>query len=391
MGQESSDPLPYVQVDRAVIPRVALLAQSLGVTMQHALGSLVQWWNLCGDPRELESILERTPDGKEPEVVLNAEEISTRFLLASGKTLDPAILVHLGMLERRPDAMFRVRGMSRFFKPLVRRKVNKAAGAAGGKASVESRAKKYGSTQPQSRSSASEATVEANASAPVEQLVEPPGITAESKTNTADSDQRSAVTDTEKQAPSPPKRRKHPIVDVVAAPSGPTGDKFFDWSQGERTSKTGLVAERAPEGGTDSWFQGALIAVANDEERLRVGFRNFLGDDYWRRRNFPWAGWLSQWERYVPPAGPPPAPPLEPLVIELLRRMTEACGSYPASQVFQSLSLVEWDQGDAENDPTKCRIDVFFADPYFVDWCRDHYHRVEALGVRFHAAKPEAA
>lgn len=54
--QADSDPLPYVQVDRSAKPRAALLAGSLGVTPQHALGSLVEWWDLNGDPRECERL-----------------------------------------------------------------------------------------------------------------------------------------------------------------------------------------------------------------------------------------------------------------------------------------------------------------------------------------------
>ena len=50
--QSSSDPLPFVQVDRAVKPKAALLAGIMEVSNQHALGSLVEWWELCGDPRE---------------------------------------------------------------------------------------------------------------------------------------------------------------------------------------------------------------------------------------------------------------------------------------------------------------------------------------------------
>lgn len=128
--QTDSDPLPYTQVDRAVKPKVALLAGRLGVTTQHALGSLVEFWDLNGDPREIESLLLA---GKE-EVILKTDEVRRRFLLASGgKDIDPAELATLGLVEPR-GADFRVRGMSRYFAPLKRRLQARDAAKAGGAA-----------------------------------------------------------------------------------------------------------------------------------------------------------------------------------------------------------------------------------------------------------------
>jgi hypothetical protein len=130
--QANSDPLPYVQVDRAVKPRAALLAGTLGVTTQHALGSLVEWWDLNGDPRELERIVEATPDGTEPAVVVTREDAAMRFRLASGKDVEPITLVHLGLLEPVGEK-FRVRGMSRYFAPVEARIRARQAASAGGK------------------------------------------------------------------------------------------------------------------------------------------------------------------------------------------------------------------------------------------------------------------
>ena len=127
-----SDPLPYVQVDRAVKPKAALLANALGVTTQHALGSLVEWWELCGDPRELEAIVQATPAGEKPAVVLEAADAALRFQLASGKELEPLTLVRLGLLEPRPEGRFRVRGMSRYFAPIKHRIQARLAAKAGG-------------------------------------------------------------------------------------------------------------------------------------------------------------------------------------------------------------------------------------------------------------------
>jgi hypothetical protein len=164
--QSDSDPLPYVQVDRAVKPRAALLAGALGVTTQHALGSLVEWWDLNGDPRELERIVEATPDGATPAVVVTREDAALRFRLASGKDIEPVTLVHLGLLEPVGEG-FRVRGMSRYFAPVEARIRARRAASVGGKASAESRRKSVGTAQPRSaaRSESAQATVEATTEA----------------------------------------------------------------------------------------------------------------------------------------------------------------------------------------------------------------------------------
>ncbi len=132
MGQENSDPLPYTQVDRAVKPKVALLAGALGITIQHAMGSLVEFWDLCGDPRDLERLVKAGVG----EIVLSREDIAGRFALASGgKTVDPGLLAHLGLLEPRGDD-FRVRGMSRYFQPITRRVQAREAASKGGLATA---------------------------------------------------------------------------------------------------------------------------------------------------------------------------------------------------------------------------------------------------------------
>ena len=138
--QSDSDPLPYVQVDRAVKPKAALLAGALGVTTQHALGSLVEFWDLCGDPRALEAVVEATPDGDEPELVLPRAEIELRFRLASGREATTDTLAAVGLVEPRGDKA-RVRGMSRYFDPVRRRVQARHAASAGGKARMANAAR----------------------------------------------------------------------------------------------------------------------------------------------------------------------------------------------------------------------------------------------------------
>jgi hypothetical protein len=160
--QDNSDPLPFVQVDRAVDPSSTLLAGHMKVSPQHALGSLIGFWKLCGDPRELERIVESTPTGAEPAVVLSAEDVALRFQLASDHRVEPVVLARLGILEELPSG-FRVRGMSRFFDTIEARLQARKAAALGGKASAASRKASTGSAQPRSAvgSRAAQADVEA--------------------------------------------------------------------------------------------------------------------------------------------------------------------------------------------------------------------------------------
>jgi hypothetical protein len=136
-----------VQVDRAVEPSSTLLAGHMKVTPQHALGSLVGFWKLCGDPRELERIVETTPAGVEPAVILTGEDVALRFELASDHRVEPLILARLGILEPSGER-FRVRGMSRFFEPIEARIRARAVAAKGGRASAASRLAATGSSQP---------------------------------------------------------------------------------------------------------------------------------------------------------------------------------------------------------------------------------------------------
>jgi hypothetical protein len=162
--EESSDPLPYTQLDRAVKATAGRLAAKLKITSQHALGGLAEFWELCGDPRDLERLL----DQGVREVVFPRAEVMRHFALGMGvdcSLLQAEDLVAFRLLEPRPNDSFRVRGMSRYFKVLEARRHKRAAGAAGGKKSAQVRAEKYGSAQPRPTPPRSEAASSAASAA----------------------------------------------------------------------------------------------------------------------------------------------------------------------------------------------------------------------------------
>lgn len=143
-----ADPLPYIQFDRSVLPVVEPLAGVMRVSSQHVKGSLLSFWELCGKPKELERIVVATPVGEEPSVVLSDATVRLRWQLASGAAVEPSLLVELNLLEPLGHQQYRVRGMSRYFKPIIKRLKAREAAAKGGKRSAAVRAEAHGTAQP---------------------------------------------------------------------------------------------------------------------------------------------------------------------------------------------------------------------------------------------------
>lgn len=195
MKEHSSDPLPYTQIDRAVKAKAAVLAGALGLSNQHALGSMAEFWELNGDPREIEKLI---AEGKDA-VIISEDLARLRFRIAAGKEAPTDLLIELGFLEPVPTGL-RVRGMSRYFEPIRRRLQAREAASIGGKASAAARKALTGTAQPQKiaqnavqesverDSSDAEATPEANVEAASKRTPKRRG----SVTEVADSGQRSS-------------------------------------------------------------------------------------------------------------------------------------------------------------------------------------------------------
>ncbi|MBL8909857.1 MAG: hypothetical protein JNM17_04045 [Archangium sp.] len=310
--QSSSDPLPYVQVDRAVKPKATLLANALGVTPQHATGSLVEFWELCGDPRELEAIVMSTPADIEPEVVLQPDDLRLRFKLASGHDLDPAVMARLGLVEPR-DKAFRVRGMSRYFEPIQKRIQARDAAAKGGKASVESRKKKTGTAQPQGGKGSENRSDER--SEPAQAVAQPPteaepkrkpkrdGSATEAEPNP--SGQRSAVSDLRGSMSSP---FEQPRAGAVEKPPTPVenskgedqnsrwlieADAFIDWAQQQAPE----IGDAGPS--ARAWAQGFFLKYQPENvDLIRVAFVKFLTWVSMQKLKVGWGLWIQEkvWE-----------------------------------------------------------------------------------------------
>lgn len=194
MIEHSSDPLPYTQLDRAVKAVASRLGSVLGVPSQHALGGLAEFWELCGDPRELDRLLERGIR----EVVLSRDEVMRKFWLGLGlkpTSLTADDLVAFGLLEPRgPGADYRVRGMSRYFRVIEARRHKRMAGSAGGKASAKVRAEKYGTAQPRPTPPRSESASE-SASGGASECLPQPTLFPEAESEAASKQRRTQRTE----------------------------------------------------------------------------------------------------------------------------------------------------------------------------------------------------
>lgn len=289
--QQDSDPLPYTQVDRAVKPKAVLLAGMMGTTPQHALGSLVEFWDLNGDPREIERLFN---EGKR-EVVLDRETVAERFELASGHAIDPGRLARLGLLEQRGPNEFRVRGMSRYFAPIEGRIEARRKASAGGKASVEARRKRFGTAQPRSGAGSEPASgqVRSGFEPPFEPPFEPVFEPApkQSPNPPEHSGQRSADISISLSQGAPP--QKAPTPRVINTP----GDAFWSWSNDLRLA-SGHVGEDPPRN-LGSWFSAAMMRLQGDEARLRQAFERYLGSDWWRARGCPFERFQAKWPEFA--------------------------------------------------------------------------------------------
>lgn len=301
-GQRSSDPLPYVQVDRAVKTKAASLAAELKVTTQHAMGALVDFWELCGDPRELERL---ALAGVE-EVVLHRDEVARRFKLASGGyTIDPADLAALGLLEVRPADEFRVRGMSRYFKPIRRRLHARGIAVAGGKARAEGARDGDGRFTGGGAPAGPPAGGQGGALAGVgldtphpdssldpanrQPIVHP---AASQPSSTAGSVQRASTKEVRARAPCEVGKPTRP-------PRKPSAnEEFFAWTQAEANKRQpGRASEGPPHAATlNSQMKPAAAAVGR--KGLELAWLHFLNDPWARDKGWPWSVFVSQWEKH---------------------------------------------------------------------------------------------
>lgn len=94
---------------------------------------------------------------------------------------------------------------------------------------------------------------------------------------------------------------------TILAPTSPASswvaDDFWRWAQARRIA-AGFVAEKHPGQRLTGWYSAVLLTLNGDVDRLQEAFYAFGDDAYWQKPKqpppLPFAGFMSQWERYVP-------------------------------------------------------------------------------------------
>jgi hypothetical protein len=291
-----------------------MLASALGVSSQHAVGSLLSFWDLNGDPRDIEKLIETGKDA----VIISRSQVEMRFKIASGADAKAELLTELGFLEPIDADQYRIRGMSRYFEPIQKRRQARAAASIGGKASAEARKAKTGTAQPQKvvrdavqesleRSvkrlgSATRSGLEATLEATVEAETEAPPNLEYRDHSTESLNVRTYVREE-----LPPIVEKQVAPAFIEAPTAPTAewsaDDFWRWAQSRR-QESGLLVERMPHPRQLSgwWSEARMRATA---EGLRAAFNAFGQDKHWEKSRppYPFTGFIAQWDRFVPVGG----------------------------------------------------------------------------------------
>lgn len=307
MSQRNSDALPFTQVDRAVKAKAAVLASAIGINYQHALGSLIEFWDLNGDPRELEKLVANDMH----EVVLDGPEVQARFKIASGQDVSPETLTRIGFLEPI-ESRFRVRGMSRYFKPVEKALMRRQVGKVGGLASAEARKAKTGTSQPvralvrplvEQSSSNPEATLEPSP----KQTRSKPEANPEANGNTESREQRAESVLRTYVGEFPPIDKTPPRSFVIEPPIKPIeawgAEDFWRWAQ-HRRQESGLLPEKWPHPARlSAWWSIARQAVTT--AALCEAFDSFGNDKHWESAKppYPFGGFIDQWDRHVPAGG----------------------------------------------------------------------------------------
>jgi hypothetical protein len=100
----------------------------------------------------------------------------------------------------------------------------------------------------------------------------------------------------------PVKQPLGPVERPTTPPEAWEGLDFWRWTQ-DRRQASGYLPERPPHPRkVSSWWSEARTVVP-EVKRLKAAYYAFGEDPFWRAQAppFPFAGFMSQWERFVPP------------------------------------------------------------------------------------------
>lgn len=256
--------MPYLALDLDAREKCELAARACGVDPGAVL------WGLTG----LWLHVWRTESDIVPPVVL-----AGCFGAHPGM---PDALEAFGFIERCPEGI-RVRGADRYLRV-------KQAQREGGK---KGRAK---STSPVGN------PVAANDADKVSPRSTLKSTSRSPQALTANSEQRTANSKKEEEAPSSPKVTTAFVVSrPTADPNSWLGDDFWRWFQSKRQD-AGFIAEPGPPHAVGRWYAGVMQTINGDVERLQDGVYRFGDSKHWQKATppLPWAAFQKLWSDFLP-------------------------------------------------------------------------------------------
>jgi hypothetical protein len=275
--------LPWLQIDQDGLNRCRLLARLLGVPDAQGIGIGVSLWQWA-----LEMAPEGDFAGMVPDSGILAAAVS--WPIAETERLITE-LQRVGLVATAPT--LRVRGLERYRRAWEKNTRGRRKPATSGACVPETGADP----------------------APVAPKPAP-------QTQTQIENEKNVRTSAAIEPPTPaPKKhtRRLPIIEPPAEPepvapaSGPAvyvaptsepaawlAEDFWAWAQSKR-QEAGLLGERVQPRGLGAWWSTARMTTSTED--LQAAFRRFAQEPHWAEATppAPFAGFVKQWDRYVPP------------------------------------------------------------------------------------------
>lgn len=273
--------MSYIAVELDVLSAAPNAARAAGVSEDAILGGLNRLWAYSFRTKR---------------DVLHELEVLGCFAVYAERLLPT--LRAFGWLDDAPEGRLRVRGADRYLRIAEAR-------AKGGKAAAGNL--RRGKSQPELPPG----------SPPAAAGSQPGGSSGSFPALSANSEQRAANSEKEEEAATAAG------VLVFEAPTtlpiAWSGQDFFAWFQAQRQA-AGLVGEQWPKGNLSTWWSSVLLTPGMSVERLQAAVAAYARSEHWRPRGLPWAGFASQWRKFVPPAEAHVEQGLPPAVTERLSK-----------------------------------------------------------------------
>ena len=256
--------MSHIAVDLKVVEvRAPAVARALGLDTATVIGALVILWHRCWS--------------------LKTDRVSALEVRGFFPQPDAAeVLASFGLLEA-VDGGYRVKGADRYLRIAEQRR---AAGLARSSAAGRSAGRFTSEPPAEDQRTNQRATSGGPALTP----------STEHRTPTTSSEDVGAD-----------KSQARGVKEWVAPKTDPltwNGIDFFAWFQASR-QELGLIGEKFPKAPLGPWLNEVLMTPGMTIHRLMDAVPAYGRSEHWRTRTppLPWAGFASEWRRFVPALG----------------------------------------------------------------------------------------